>query len=899
MPNMSEMLEYVTTRKYIVTVYDYSDLDAIYEELETSGKAPPNTEINRDVQCLERRPMSRNTVYRLTDWESTQLKNDPRIKEVSIHPDELGIKAGTCATTQTSSNWDKSSGISSSMKNWGLLRCTEGVQRSGWAGTGYEGNGSGTAAQSGTVTLTQTGRNVDVVICDTGLPTAAHPEFAVNADGTGGSRIVNYNWFQHNPEVTGGAVGTYNLGLLDSHGMHVAGTVAGNTQGWARDSTIYSLYYDTGSTGNFSLVFDYIRAFHRNKDVNTATGRKNPTIVNNSWGMSLFSTDWSFADITAVTYRGTRYTPAGAATYLGTSGVCTSSTRLANLLGYENFGNRITTTGPTGGTGGTINSKPTAWTLESNESTYLLEVTPPDTTYTVTLTTTAANTEIRVKHDISAGGQTGQSSLNTAIQIVRDSDSSVVNTFSQGPFTSISGGAVSATIDENIVLSTAGNYTITFTTNLDVSQVSNPLVSFAMLCTITKTPSVNETATVSSITNSLLGAASLSVATNPTTGTRDDGYWTLSLPFNITYLGTTYSTIYPSTNGYLTFGGGSTIYSGISVTTPALPKIMWCAKDNSVQRIYYGTEGTSPNRTYRVRQEGVATTIGTTGSPTMVCEWVFYENNPSQIDLQLGINNAKTTGGGFTTQQLNDWGFIASQRIPLRVSACDDDIQTLYDEGIIMVGAAGNGRWKHDTPGGTDWNNSFEMGSRYPASLTQPYWTHRGTSPTANDNLTYGTHDLPAICVGAIDTIQTDKKVTYSDCGAGVDLFAPGTYITSSLPTGTADPRNGSYFIGKLSGTSMASPQVCGVLACALEIYPDMNQERAKAYITGIAKSGQITTSSGGPTDGQDLQGAANLFLYYKKEREISGSVFPKVNYKPRQSTGSVYPRPRIKRTLK
>lgn len=215
-----------------------------------------------------------------------------------------------------------------------------------------------------------------------------------------------------------------------------------------------------------------------------------------------------------------------------------------------------------------------------------------------------------------------------------------------------------------------------------------------------------------------------------------------------------------------------------------------------------------------------------------------------------------------------------------------------------MVGAAGNGRWKHDVPGGLDWNNTFEMATRYPASVLQPYYYMRGTSPTANDTLASGTHNLPAICVGAVDTIQLDQKVQFSDCGGGVDLFAPGTYIMSALPSGVQDPRNSSYFVGKFSGTSMASPQVCGVLACALEVYPDMNQERAKAYITAIAKSGQLTATSGGPTDGQDLQGAANLYLFYKKERETSGNVFPKINYKPRPTTGSVYPRPRIKRTL-
>jgi hypothetical protein len=893
---MSDILSYIQTRKYIVTVYTYDDLDSIQQDLEILGKAPPDTEIHREVECLERRPMSRNTVYRLTDWEAEQLKNDVRVKSVTVHPDELGITAGT-TRSQTSSAWDKSSGTTSTMKNWALLRCVEGQQRVGWGGAGYENNGVGTPAQTGTIELSQSGRNVDVVICDGDGIVFAHPEYAVNADGTGGSRAISYNWFQHNPEVTGGAVGTYTYGTSD-HATHVAGTVAGNTQGWAHNSNIYTLFYDSGNSGNFSLVFDYIRAFHRNKSTNPAIGRKNPTIVNNSWGESIFPSEWSFSDITAVTYRGTRFTPSGAITFLGTSGVCTASTRLANLSGLENAGNRITTSGPVGATGGTINTKPAAWTLESNQSAYFLGITAPDPTYTITLTTTANNTAVRIKNDIASGGQTGQTTLGISIQIVRQSDSSIISTFSQGPFTSIEGGDVEAVIDENVTLPTAGAYTVTYTTNLNISQVTNPLTAFVMLCTITQTPSGSESATVTSITNSLLGAAGLTASTSPTFGSNDDGYWTLNLPFPITYLGVTHTTIYPSTNFYLTFGGGSTVWSGVSITNPALPKIMWCARDNSVQRIYYGTEGSAPNRTFRVRQEGTASTGGIVGSPSMICEWVFYEAFPDRIDLQTGINSAKTTGGGFTTQQLNNWGFIAGQRIPSRVPACDDDIQDLYDEGIIMVGAAGNGRWKHDVPGGVDWDNTFEMAVRYPASAIQPYYYMRGTSPTANDNLIDGTHDLPAICVGAVDSIQIDQKVQFSDCGGGVDLFAPGTHIVSALPNGTSDPRNSNFKIGKFSGTSMASPQVCGVLACALQTYPNMNQEQAKAYIIAIAKTAQLTATNGGPTDGQDLQGAANLFLFYLKERASAGSVFPKINYKPRPATGSVYPRTRIRHTL-
>jgi subtilisin family serine protease len=174
----------------------------------------------------------------------------------------------------------------------------------------------------------------------------------------------------------------------------------------------------------------------------------------------------------------------------------------------------------------------------------------------------------------------------------------------------------------------------------------------------------------------------------------------------------------------------------------------------------------------------------------------------------------------------------------------------------------------------------------------------RGTSPTANDNTTSGTHNLTAICVGAVDDKQLDQKVTFSDCGAGVDLFAPGTSIMSALTSGVNDTRNASFYLGKFSGTSMASPQVCGVLACVLETYPKMNQTQAKAYIIGMAKTGQLTVSNGGPTDGQDLQGTANLYLFYKKERTSTGNTHPKTNFKQKPASGSVFPRTKIRRTI-
>ena len=88
---MMSISEYIKTREYIVTVYNFSDLDSVYDELETAGKTPPNVELERAVYCLQRKPTSRNTHYMLADWEAIELAKDPRIKSVELAPHLKGI----------------------------------------------------------------------------------------------------------------------------------------------------------------------------------------------------------------------------------------------------------------------------------------------------------------------------------------------------------------------------------------------------------------------------------------------------------------------------------------------------------------------------------------------------------------------------------------------------------------------------------------------------------------------------------------------------------------------------------------------------------------------------------------------------------------------------------------
>ena len=292
------------TQEYIVTAKTMDDATSLLDDLETPGGdlyIP-----DRAVEVTQRREISRNTHFLLTVEEAEQLRNDPRVIAVELMPSLQGIEA-LPHWTQTG-NFEKSATIDTNDKNWGLYRSTAGSPLATW-GT----NGSFTQTAQ-TITTTSSGKNVDCVIVDAHI-NFNHPEFAVNIDGTGGSRAIQYDWFQHSAALGYSTTGSYSYSSISSaHGTHTTGTTAGNTQGWARDANIYNIEFNypgpalggNGPGDDWSVfLFDYIRYFHNNKPINLATGKRNPTITNNSWGYSYYNpSGFILANVTSVTYRG-------------------------------------------------------------------------------------------------------------------------------------------------------------------------------------------------------------------------------------------------------------------------------------------------------------------------------------------------------------------------------------------------------------------------------------------------------------------------------------------------------------------------------------------------------------------------------------------------------------------
>jgi len=346
---------------------------------------------DRKITCSDCKDHSptRGT-YELTEAEATEIGNHPHVKWIELSPSDhpgyypnpepytrrfpkdvkiyrsLGLYGPPATPTVAEEN----------RTNWAMKRV--GVQTNG---DGFPSDVSHIDVTTGNIDFSLTGKNVDVIIMDSGVM-QYHPEF-IDANGqsrvrdiildgpyfidpayfnsnghtytkpdgrTGISTTSAHAWWENSSSrsVTFSEIGTVNVpftyteanalgiggtihSMTSTHGTRCASLACGKNYGLAFESNIWTISIFSPANIANDQAYDAMKLFHQHKPVNSAIGRKNPTVINSSWGYNAAITASS-----TVNYKFAGDT----GSFTGNDGFDTSTTS-ANLVKAmkEAFGN--------------------------------------------------------------------------------------------------------------------------------------------------------------------------------------------------------------------------------------------------------------------------------------------------------------------------------------------------------------------------------------------------------------------------------------------------------------------------------------------------------------------------------------------------------------------------------
>jgi len=223
-----------------------------------------------------------------------------------------------------------------------------------------------------------------------------------------------------------------------------------------------------------------------------------------------------------------------------------------------------------------------------------------------------------------------------------------------------------------------------------------------------------------------------------------------------------------------------------------------------------------------------------------------YSGSAPYYSITGGSYRGTTWSGSTKDTAKGHTGSLAETNIymfPLRVSSVDADIAQLITNGIIVCNAAGNENVKIDLEtSGTDSDNYIT------ANTVGNFYYHKGASPNCGTSKGFEVGSL-----GTSNTAGVENKSSFSNAGPGVEIYAAGSNIISSMSNTNLGNTNFAYFANAsykqeiYNGTSMSSPQVAGMCALLLQAHPDWTPTQVVGWI--ISNSTNILYGTGQSND--------------------------------------------------